>query len=96
MQAFDIPSATLHAVARDMGITVKGDAHSFVLRPESGSDLWRKIGYGGRRVNAVTWDGHYVFMERVLNVWPEGRIKSALADYRGLEDFYAKAHATRY
>ena len=94
MRASDIPSATLHAVARDMGIRVQGDANSFVLRPIVGSDQWRKIGHGGRRVNAISWEGHYVFLERVFNVWPEGRIKSCLADYRGLGDFKAKADAT--
>ena len=48
MQAFDITSKTLHDVARDMGIKVVGDAHSFVLRPVAGSDMWRKIGHGRR------------------------------------------------
>jgi hypothetical protein len=95
MQAFDITSKTLHDVARDMGIRVEGDAQSFVLRPISGSDQWRKFApHSGRRVNAISWDGHYVFMERVFNVWPEGRIKSCLADYRGLADFKRKAPGT--
>jgi hypothetical protein len=94
MRAFDITTKTLHDVARDMGIRVQGDASSFVLRPVSGSDQWRKIGHGGRRVNAISWDGHYVFMERVFNVWPEGRIKSCLADYQGLADFKRKAPGT--
>lgn len=94
MQAFDITSKTLHDVARDMGIRVQGDAGSFVLRPLAGSDQWRKIGHQGRRVNAVSWEGHYVFMERVLSIWPEGRIKSVVADYRGLQDFKQKAPGT--
>lgn len=94
MRAYDIPTGTLTAIAADMGIQVVGDASSFVLRPLSGSDKWRKIGHNGRRVNAISWDGHYVFMERVFNVWPQGRIKSCIADYRGLQDFKATAPGT--
>jgi hypothetical protein len=96
MRAYEpITTATLNTIAADMGIRVEGTAQSFVLRPLSGSDEWRKIApHSGRRVNAISWDGHYVFMERVLNVWPTGRIKSCLADYQGLADFKAKAPGT--
>jgi len=95
MRAYEpITTATLREIAADMGIEIKGDAQSFVLRPVSGSDQWRKIGHQGRRVNAISWEGHYVFLERVFNVWPQGRIKSCLADYQGLADFRAKAPGT--
>jgi hypothetical protein len=90
-----ITTEALYNIAEDMGIQVVGDASSFVLRPLSGSDKWRKMSRSGRRINAVDWDCHYIFMERVLNVWPEGRITSCLADYHGLQDFYAKADGTR-
>lgn len=95
MRAYEpITTATLHNIARDMGIQVVGDAQSFVLRPISGSDQWRKLSPSGRRVNAISWEGHYVFLERVFNVWPKGRVKSCLADYQGLADFKAKAPGT--
>ena len=95
MRAYDIPTRTLTDIAADMGIRIEGDASSFVLRPLSGSDKWRKFApHTGRRVNAISWDGHYCFMERVFNVWPQGRIKSCLADYHGLQDFKAKAPGT--
>jgi hypothetical protein len=94
MRAYDIPTRTLLDIAEDMGIQIVGDAGSFVLRPLSGSDKWRKFGHNGRRVNAVNWDGHYVFMERVFNVWPEGRIKSCVADYKGLSEFKRIAPGT--
>jgi hypothetical protein len=95
MRAYDIPTRTLLDIADDMGIQIVGDAGSFVLRPISGSDAWRKFApHSGRRVNAVSWEGHYIFMERVFNVWPKGRIKSCLADYHGLLDFKTKAPGT--
>jgi hypothetical protein len=95
MRAYDpITTLTLRSIAADMGIRVEGDAGSFVLRPERGSDKWRKIGHGGRRVNAISWEGHYVFLERVFNVHPTGRVRSCLADYQGLADFKAKAPGT--
>jgi len=94
MKAFDIPTHCLTTIAEDMGIRIEGDNSSFVLRPVSGSDRWRKT-RNGRRINAISWDGHYIFLHRVFSVFPQGRIKSCLADYRGLNDFLEKAPNTR-
>ncbi len=49
----------------------------------------------GRRMPYVTWEGHREFMRIVFRDHPEARIKSAVADYRGREDFWAKHPATR-
>ena len=40
-----------------------------------------------RRVNAVCWHGHREFMRAAFRVNPDARIKTALADYRGSDDF---------
>lgn len=89
-----ISTETLQRVADEMGVQLVGDQRNFVLRPLAGHEEWRKLSRG-RRVNAVTWDAHYVFMEKVLRQHPNGRITSCLADYRGLTDFYRKADSTR-
>ena len=40
-----------------------------------------------RRVAAVCWHGHRDFMRAVFDINPDARLKSALADYRGRDDF---------
>jgi hypothetical protein len=47
-----------------------------------------------RRVSAVCWHGHRDFMLAVFAVNPDARIKTALADYRGADDFERKYRAT--
>jgi hypothetical protein len=49
----------------------------------------------GRRTPYVTWEGHREFMRIVFRDYPEARIKSAIADYRGREDFDVKHPQTR-
>lgn len=48
----------------------------------------------GRRVSAVCWHGHRDVMMRLFDRHPEARLKTALADYRGREDFLAKYRDT--
>jgi hypothetical protein len=43
---------------------------------------------------AASWEAHRDFMFNLFAINPEGRIKSAFADYRGLVDFEAKYRAT--
>jgi hypothetical protein len=47
-----------------------------------------------RRVAAVCWHGHRDFMREIFNRFPEARIKSALADYRGRMDFEQNYRST--
>lgn len=51
--------------------------------------------YGnGRKIAAVCWHGHRDFMRALFRLAPEARIKSALADYRGSDDFERSYRAT--
>lgn len=47
-----------------------------------------------RRIAAVCWHGHREFMRAIFKRNLEARIKTALADYRGAEDFEQKFEAT--
>jgi len=53
-----------------------------------------EIGHG-RRLPYVTWEGHREFMRILFRDHPEARIKTAIADYRGRKDFWAKHPETR-
>jgi hypothetical protein len=44
----------------------------------------------GRRVFAVCWHGHRDFMAKLFASFPNARIQTAIADYRGIADFDAK------
>lgn len=48
-----------------------------------------------RKVAAVCWHGHRDFMRALFETAPEARLKTALADYRGADDFEAKFLGTR-
>lgn len=49
-----------------------------------------------RKVAAVCWHGHYHFMRELFRLNPEARVKTAFADYRGLESFLDLAIETGY
>jgi hypothetical protein len=44
----------------------------------------------GRKVFAVCWHGHRDFMAKVFARYPDARIQTAIADYRGIADFDGK------
>lgn len=50
----------------------------------------------GRRVNAVCWHGHRDFMRAVFAIDPNTRFKTALADWRGQQDFEDRFAQTAY
>lgn len=92
---------------RGLGISRDGRALRFRLRldtdsrREDGSLLYQRVSQsrGGRRVASVCWHGHRDFMARIFGTNPDARIKTALADYRGVADFirtYATTYATMY
>jgi len=61
---------------------------SLVLRPQTGSDRYRAFAdYSGRRKWAVTWEGHRDFMTNVFARDQSATIDSALARYRGVQEF---------
>ena len=64
-------------------------------RDESGLLPFQKVGHHGRRLPYVTWEGHREFMRIIFRDHPEARIKSAVADYRGRDDFWEKHPSTR-
>jgi|SRR5215831_2313280 len=53
-----------------------------------------EIGHG-KRLPYVTWEGHREFMRIIFRDYPEARIKTAIADYRGRADFWQKHPETR-
>lgn len=80
---------------------------SFVLkldtgsRREDGSLPFQRVSMVGnhlgnhRRIAAVCWHGHRDLMRLLFERHPDARLKSALADYRGAEDFDRKYLGTR-
>ena len=50
----------------------------------------------GRRIWAVCWHGHRDYMRAVYELDPSARFKSAMADYRGADDFESKFPDTAY
>ena len=84
------------------GIEADGRALRFRLnvdrsqpRDENGNLPFQRIGYRGRRIAAVSWEGHREFMRILFRDHPEARLKSAVADYRGRDDFWVKHPETR-
>jgi hypothetical protein len=69
--------------------TLKLDTDS---RREDGSLPYQRVSLSGngRRVAAVCWHGHRDIMRDLFQLHPDARLKSALADYRGAQDFEEK------
>jgi hypothetical protein len=72
------------------------------LRPTpkgTDGDRWRKVKVDQfsereRRAWALSWHGFYVFMAAVLELDPEAEFKTALAHWKGREDFHDRAPMT--
>ena len=56
---------------------------------------FQRRGFRGRRLPYVTWEGHREFMLCVFERFPEARIKSAVADYKGRSEFFRLHPETR-
>jgi len=52
--------------------------------------------YQGRKVAAVCWHGHRDFMRAVFRLDPNARFKTAIADWKGSEDFEDRFAQTAY
>lgn len=48
----------------------------------------------GRRIAAACWHAHRDIMQAIFAAYPDARLHSALADYRGQSDFLASFPAT--
>lgn len=71
------------------GRTING-----VLRVGNSRAYGARMSASGRRTCSASWEAHRDFMRALFLVNPTGRITSALADYRGAEDFERKFLAT--
>ena len=83
-----------------------GRALYFGLRPdpgckdEDGNHRYQRTSasafHSERRVFAVCWHGHRDFMREIFKRDPSARVKTAWADYKGVEDFEEKFPETAY
>ena len=71
-----------------------GKAISFTLTVVSskldGSRRSQDSGGKVRKVSAACWHVHRDLFERIFAINPDARVQTAIADYRGSDDFYAK------
>lgn len=58
------------------------------------TDDYRKFSWHGRRVNGCCWHGHYRFMNKLYKHFPDMTIRSALAEYNGVDSFNDKYQST--
>lgn len=65
-----------------------------VLRVNNSRAHGARLSHSGRHTPCASWEAHRDFMRVLFDLNPEGRIKTAMADYRGREDFEAKYRAT--
>jgi hypothetical protein len=83
--------------------------HEFILRPGLSDDYRAaRLSFDGRkrRIWAVSWAGHYVFMRIVFNLDTEAVIQTGLSltrskprrpiEYNGADEFAEHAYDTRY
>lgn len=66
----------------------------FVLRANSSRGTGAKRSASGRRTVSACWHAHRYFMGRLFVLCPNARLTTALADYRGKDDFFASHPAT--
>ncbi len=97
----DLKVAATETGVRLENVRRQGLGTAFTLRPTSDHrrSVSRSFDYGTgterrRKVNAVCWHGHYEFMARLFVKFPNMRLKSAVADYRGVGDFNMLARQT--
>lgn len=77
--------------------------YNFLLRPKAGHERWRAGRYnpwrkvpGIKRIWAISWAGHYVFMRAVMLLDPDAVFKTAITTWAGADDFDNRAFDTRH
>jgi hypothetical protein len=95
MDAWGFTKEDLERVGADVGVRVQAGPTqhgrggvprvSFTLK--LADERYRRRGFTGRRIAAVCWHGHRDFMRACFALNPDGRIKSAMADYAGADEF---------
>ena len=94
----------LHEVT-DEGVRQRGKNKGhrcirFTLRPQKNAEGEKRrlvrLSYEGktRRVWAVSWQGHYDFMERLFTNDPMARLETSIATYDGMVGFKLEAPLT--
>lgn len=73
-----------------------GRAVSFTLTVRKAADKGGRRGHSGRRVCACCWHGHRDVMSAIFAEYPDARLKTAQADYRGRDEFEAEFEGTGY
>lgn len=80
-------------------ITRVGRAYQFRLalgeRQEDGRFRFQKFSYHGHRTWVVCWHGYRAFLMSLFGRFPEARVLTGLADFRGREDFLDNYKYTR-
>ena len=73
-----------------------GERWSFrlVLPHDEHRETYRRRGHSGQRIASVCWHGHRDFLRALFGVCPDGRVKSAFADYQGREGFESSYRET--
>lgn len=72
-----------------------GRSMRFTIRVKSGHGPGAKRSAGsGRRTASACWHLHRDFMVALFDQAPDARLKTALADYRGRDDFLSKFPST--
>jgi len=67
---------------------------TFTLRVSDSSGRGARRSATGRKMVAACWHVHRDVMERIFSDYPQCRLQSMLADYRGAADFFETFHAT--
>jgi hypothetical protein len=73
-----------------------GRAVAFTLTVANSRGKGSRVGRGGRRICACCWHGHRDIMSAIFAEYPDARLQSAVADYRGRQDFEDSFEATGY
>jgi hypothetical protein len=71
-----------------------GRAISFTLTVKRSDGPGARRSATGRRISAACWHAHRDVLGAIFRVAPDGRVKSAFADYRGALDFEDKFDQT--
>lgn len=73
---------------------LRGKSQMFTIRVQTGHGKGAKRAASGRRTASACWHVHRDFMVALFDLAPNTRLKTALADYRGRDDFNAKFEGT--
>jgi hypothetical protein len=104
MEVRNVPIGSAHrltGIAGELGINVTAEIrrNGYRVRLYPGGEgadreRFRAWSPSGRKVNGICWHGHYAYLGRLMLEFPRATVKSAVATYRGLEDFRALARET--